>query len=85
MLVNYTLRKRPRRSHEDLDPEEKRQRFLERNRAAATRCREKKKIWINDLDKKVKDLSEKNVQLQVLETAINMKFPPLLTSMLTCN
>ncbi|EDV21003.1 uncharacterized protein TRIADDRAFT_60644 [Trichoplax adhaerens] len=56
--------KRARRSQEDLDPEEKRQRFLERNRAAATRCREKKKTWISGLDKKVKELSDKNSSLQ---------------------
>ncbi|EDO42473.1 predicted protein, partial [Nematostella vectensis] len=56
--------KRPRRSQEELDPDERRRKFLERNRAAATRCREKRKIWVQQLEKKADDLSNTNTQLQ---------------------
>lgn len=34
----------------------KRQRFLERNRAAASRCRAKKKVWMDGLEVRCKDL-----------------------------
>ncbi|MGH0159001.1 UNVERIFIED_CONTAM: hypothetical protein FKN15_062391 [Acipenser sinensis] len=47
------------------DPDEKRQRFLERNRAAATRCRQKRKVWVQSLEKKAEDMSSVNGQLQV--------------------
>ena len=38
----------PRLNYEELDP--KRRRFLERNRQAAARCRERKKQWIVSLE-----------------------------------
>lgn len=53
---------RRRRTAED-DPDERRQRFLERNRAAASRCRQKRKVWVNSLEKKAEELSGMNVQL----------------------
>lgn len=56
--------KRPRRTQDELDPDERRKRFLERNRAAATRCREKRKIWVQQLEKKADDLSNTNAHLQ---------------------
>ncbi|XP_016411551.1 cyclic AMP-dependent transcription factor ATF-2-like [Sinocyclocheilus rhinocerous] len=46
------------------DPDEKRQKFLERNRAAASRCRQKRKVWVQNLEKKAEDLSSMNGQLQ---------------------
>ncbi|XP_073502998.1 cyclic AMP-dependent transcription factor ATF-2 isoform X2 [Phyllobates terribilis] len=46
------------------DPDEKRRKFLERNRAAASRCRQKRKVWVQSLEKKAEDLSSFNVQLQ---------------------
>ncbi|CAK8672834.1 cyclic AMP-dependent transcription factor ATF-7-like isoform X1 [Clavelina lepadiformis] len=58
-----TGRKRGRQS-QDIDPDIKRQRFLERNRAAASRCRTKKKIWVNGLENKAKGLSHTNITLQ---------------------
>ncbi|KAK3700492.1 hypothetical protein QZH41_015722 [Actinostola sp. cb2023] len=57
-------KKRPRRSQEELDPDERRRKFLERNRAAATRCREKRKIWVQQLEKKADDLNDTNSHLQ---------------------
>ncbi|XP_030642104.1 cyclic AMP-dependent transcription factor ATF-2 [Chanos chanos] len=46
------------------DPDEKRRKFLERNRAAASRCRQKRKVWVQSLEKKAEDLSSMNSQLQ---------------------
>ncbi|XP_065838632.1 cyclic AMP-dependent transcription factor ATF-2-like isoform X2 [Oscarella lobularis] len=56
-------KKRSRTRSEDMDPDEKRRRFLERNRAAATRCREKRKTWITGLEKKAQDVMVQNQQL----------------------
>nr|XP_057938345.1 cyclic AMP-dependent transcription factor ATF-2 isoform X2 [Doryrhamphus excisus] len=46
------------------DPDEKRRKFLERNRAAASRCRQKRKVWVQSLEKKADDLNSVNGQLQ---------------------
>uniref|UniRef100_A0A3Q0QQZ5 Cyclic AMP-dependent transcription factor ATF-2 n=1 Tax=Amphilophus citrinellus TaxID=61819 RepID=A0A3Q0QQZ5_AMPCI len=46
------------------DPDEKRRKFLERNRAAASRCRQKRKVWVQSLEKKAEDLASMNAQLQ---------------------
>uniref|UniRef100_A0A3Q4MMP8 Cyclic AMP-dependent transcription factor ATF-7 n=1 Tax=Neolamprologus brichardi TaxID=32507 RepID=A0A3Q4MMP8_NEOBR len=52
-----------RRRTTDDDPDERRQRFLERNRAAASRCRQKRKLWVSSLEKKAEELSTLNVSL----------------------
>lgn len=49
----------------DEDPDERRQRFLERNRAAASRCRQKRKLWVSSLEKKAEELTSQNIQLSV--------------------
>ena len=54
-----------RRRAANEDPDEKRRKFLERNRAAASRCRQKRKVWVQSLEKKAEDLSSLNGQLQV--------------------
>ncbi|KAH7063639.1 hypothetical protein B0J12DRAFT_539278, partial [Macrophomina phaseolina] len=41
-----------------------RDQFLERNRVAAHKCRQKKKEWMAKLDDKFRDLSAKNKYLQ---------------------
>ncbi|XP_076026161.1 cyclic AMP-dependent transcription factor ATF-2 [Genypterus blacodes] len=46
------------------DPDEKRRKFLERNRAAASRCRQKRKVWVQSLERKADDLNSVNGQLQ---------------------
>lgn len=56
--------KRSRRSQDEMDPDERRKRFLERNRAAASRCRQKRKVWVQQLEKKADDLSATNSRLQ---------------------
>ncbi|XP_069382023.1 cyclic AMP-dependent transcription factor ATF-7a isoform X3 [Paralichthys olivaceus] len=52
-----------RRRTADDDPDDRRQRFLERNRAAASRCRQKRKLWVSSLEKKAEELSNMNVSL----------------------
>lgn len=54
-----------RRRTVDDDPDERRQRFLERNRAAASRCRQKRKLWVSSLEKKAEELTSMNVSLTV--------------------
>lgn len=54
-----------RRRVVDEDPDERRRKFLERNRAAATRCRQKRKVWVMSLEKKAEELTQTNMQLQV--------------------
>ncbi len=63
MLSPLLIRKRGRKP-DDESPEIKRQKFLERNRAAASRCRAKKKVWVEDLEKKSKDINQLNQSLQ---------------------
>ncbi|KAF2364856.1 Basic-leucine zipper domain [Trinorchestia longiramus] len=46
------------------EEEEKRMKFLERNRAAAVRCREKKKEWVKRLASKSTELATVNTRLQ---------------------
>ncbi|TSM68873.1 Cyclic AMP-dependent transcription factor ATF-2 [Bagarius yarrelli] len=53
-----------RRRSTNEDPDEKRRKFLERNRAAASRCRQKRKVWVQSLEKKAEDLSSMNGELQ---------------------
>ncbi|KFR10382.1 Cyclic AMP-dependent transcription factor ATF-7, partial [Opisthocomus hoazin] len=36
---------------------------LERNRAAASRCRQKRKLWVSSLEKKAEELTTQNIQL----------------------
>ncbi|MEQ2210455.1 hypothetical protein XENOCAPTIV_013690, partial [Xenoophorus captivus] len=55
-----------RRRTTDDDPDERRQRFLERNRAAASRCRQKRKLWVSSLEKKAEELSTLNVSLSAV-------------------
>lgn len=52
-----------RRRGAEADPDERRQRFLERNRAAASRCRQKRKVWVGSLERKAEDLATMNVSL----------------------
>ncbi|CAG5117993.1 unnamed protein product [Candidula unifasciata] len=56
--------KRQKMSPETGDPEERRRKFLERNRAAAARCRQKRKHWISNLEKKADELQNTNCRLQ---------------------
>ena len=59
-----------RRRTVDDDPDERRQRFLERNRAAASRCRQKRKLWVFSLEKKAEELGTLNISLSVSGLAL---------------
>uniref|UniRef100_A0A4W4FV24 Cyclic AMP-dependent transcription factor ATF-7 n=1 Tax=Electrophorus electricus TaxID=8005 RepID=A0A4W4FV24_ELEEL len=52
-----------RRRAAETEPDERRRRFLERNRAAAYRCRQKRKVWVNALEKRAEELASANVAL----------------------
>ncbi|KAG0055297.1 hypothetical protein BGZ83_009055 [Gryganskiella cystojenkinii] len=56
-------KKRPA-SEDKMDDEEKRRNFLERNRQAALKCRQRKKQWLSNLQAKVEYLSTDNEHLQ---------------------
>lgn len=68
MQPTQTIQPQPtggrRRRVVDEDPDERRRKFLERNRAAATRCRQKRKVWVMSLEKKAEELTQTNMQLQ---------------------
>ncbi|KAM7384019.1 hypothetical protein PAMA_011389 [Pampus argenteus] len=73
---------RRRRSSEQ-DPDERRQKFLERNRAAATRCRQKRKVWVSSLEKKAEELTHTNLQLQNEVTSLRSEVGQLKQILLT--
>uniref|UniRef100_A0A3B4CB24 Cyclic AMP-dependent transcription factor ATF-7 n=1 Tax=Pygocentrus nattereri TaxID=42514 RepID=A0A3B4CB24_PYGNA len=52
-----------RRRGQETEPDERRRRFLERNRAAAYRCRQKRKVWVSALEKRAEELATTNVTL----------------------
>ncbi|KAI9027206.1 hypothetical protein CLU79DRAFT_833132 [Phycomyces nitens] len=57
--------KRQKNTENVSEEEDKRRNFLERNRIAALKCRQRKKQWLKDLKEKVECLSNDNDQLQV--------------------
>ena len=63
----------------DIEDDDKREQFLARNREAASKCRQKKKEWTQDLEQKARDLSS---QKQMLTTYLAMLKNELL--MLKC-
>uniref|UniRef100_A0A8C7DNF8 cAMP responsive element binding protein 5 n=2 Tax=Oncorhynchus kisutch TaxID=8019 RepID=A0A8C7DNF8_ONCKI len=72
-----------RRRSLDQDPDERRQKFLERNRAAATRCRQKRKVWVSALEKKAEELTHNNMQLQNEVTTLRSEVGQLKQILLT--
>ncbi|EEB06678.1 transcription factor Atf21 [Schizosaccharomyces japonicus yFS275] len=59
-------RKRSSTSTLDESPEEKRRRALERNRIAASKCRQKKKQWTQELEATARSASEQSRSLKLL-------------------
>ena len=55
--------RRRKRKIEKLTPEEKRRLYLERNKKAATKCRQRKKQWMEEMAEKVKILTKENAEL----------------------
>ncbi|KAG7241240.1 hypothetical protein CRUP_004450, partial [Coryphaenoides rupestris] len=72
-----------RRRVMDEDPDERRRKFLERNRAAATRCRQKRKVWVMSLEKKAEELTQTNMQLQNEVTMLKSEVTQLKQLLLT--
>lgn len=59
-----SAKKKPNTGDEKMDEEEKRKNFLERNRQAALKCRQRKKQWLANLQAKVEYLTNDNEHLQ---------------------
>lgn len=57
--------------------EEKRKNFLERNRLAALKCRQRKKQWLSSLQARVKYLTNDNEQLQMESEALRKEIMDL--------
>ncbi|XP_033915142.1 cyclic AMP-responsive element-binding protein 5-like isoform X1 [Acipenser ruthenus] len=88
MQASQTLQSPPptggrRRRVVDEDPDERRRKFLERNRAAATRCRQKRKVWVISLEKKAEELTQTNMQLQNEVTMLKTEVTQLKQLLLT--
>ena len=55
------------KTNEPTKPEEiKRSKFLERNRVAASKCRQKKKEWTQNLENRARELQKNNNQLRMV-------------------
>ncbi|RUS14018.1 putative bZIP transcription factor [Endogone sp. FLAS-F59071] len=66
----------------DMDDEEKRRNFLERNRQAALKCRQRKKAWLANLQAKVDYLANENETLQSHATSLKEEIINLKTLLL---
>jgi ATF/CREB family transcription factor len=62
--------------------EEKRKNFLERNRVAALKCRQRKKQWLANLQSKVEEFSQENENLTHQITALREEVVNLKTLLL---
>jgi len=72
------VKKNGQKSKSDMTDEEKRRNFLERNRQAALKCRQRKKQWLANLQAKVEYLTNDNETLQsqaqsLREEILNLK------------
>ncbi|CAG8575555.1 13355_t:CDS:2, partial [Ambispora gerdemannii] len=67
---------------EEMSMEEKRRNFLERNRQAALKCRQRKKQWLANLQAKVEYLTQDNENLQNQATQLREEILNLKTLLL---
>ncbi|XP_041372329.1 cyclic AMP-dependent transcription factor ATF-2-like [Gigantopelta aegis] len=74
-------RKRSKSGNED-EADDRRRKFLERNRAAAARCRMKRKSWISNLERKADDLQNTNTRLQTEVNVLRSEVAQLKTLLL---
>ncbi|ORY93979.1 hypothetical protein BCR43DRAFT_495664 [Syncephalastrum racemosum] len=65
------------------DDEEKRKNFLERNRQAALKCRQRKKQWLQDMQSQLEYLTADNEQLQQQTTALREELIHMKTILLS--
>ncbi|KAL1926932.1 hypothetical protein VTP01DRAFT_5262 [Rhizomucor pusillus] len=77
-----STKKRTRTQSKNVEDDEKRRNFLERNRIAALKCRQRKKQWLNNLQAKVEILTTENEQLQVQAEAMREEIVNLKTLLL---
>lgn len=56
--------------NDDEEVDEKRSKFLERNRVAASKCRMKKKEWTNNLEQRARELQSNKAQLAMMVGAL---------------
>ena len=64
------------------DDDVKRERFLKRNRVAASKCRQKKKEYINGLEERARDLTSKRNHLMAYVASLKDEILALKTEML---
>ncbi|KAI9498887.1 hypothetical protein BDB00DRAFT_967925 [Zychaea mexicana] len=69
-LLRPAVKRRAQSSSSMMDDQEKRKSFLERNRQAALKCRQRKKQWLQNLQAKVEYLSSDNEQLQMQNNSL---------------
>ncbi|KAK4514943.1 uncharacterized protein ATC70_002550 [Mucor velutinosus] len=75
-------KKRTKSSSKDPEDDEKRKNFLERNRIAALKCRQRKKQWLNNLQAKVEFLTSDNERLQIQSESLKEEIVNLKTLLL---
>ncbi|EPB84110.1 hypothetical protein HMPREF1544_09098 [Mucor circinelloides 1006PhL] len=68
--TNKKPRRQKKSSVEQPEDEEKRKNFLERNRIAALKCRQRKKQWLQNLQTKVEYLAADNEQFHMQANAL---------------
>ncbi|CAO3697821.1 unnamed protein product [Rhizopus stolonifer] len=73
---------RSRSSNKNMEDDEKRKNFLERNRIAALKCRQRKKQWLTNLQAKVEFLTDDNERLQVQSESLKEEIVNLKTLLL---
>ncbi|KDN52759.1 hypothetical protein K437DRAFT_253963 [Tilletiaria anomala UBC 951] len=73
------------KNEQDLDEDEKRRNFLERNRQAALKCRQRKKAWLQSLQAKVEFLTQDNESLQNTVGALRNEIVYLKTQLMHAN
>ncbi|KAG0169448.1 hypothetical protein DFQ30_003633 [Apophysomyces sp. BC1015] len=75
------INSKKKKTTKDKAPEddEKRKNFLERNRIAALKCRQRKKQWLNNLQSKVEFLTNDNERLQMQSEALREEIVNLKT------
>ena len=66
-------RKSTKRKTGDAKEDEKRNKFLERNRLAASKCRMKKKEWTNNLEDRARDAQVENKQMRMIVDSLRQE------------
>jgi len=79
----YASRNSPKNEIDTTKPEDVRRfKFLERNRVAASKCRQKKKEWTNNLETKARELQKNNSNLRIMVESLRQEMVFLKSEML---